>query len=89
MSAATEMAGIVSFPSYHTILALLLPYAARGSGRPGAVLLLWNLAMMPSIVPIGGHYLTDQLGGTALTCAVIAADRALRHVRDSRRSPSA
>lgn len=84
--AASEMAGIVSFPSYHTILALLLPYATRGTGRPGAVLLVWNIAMMPAIVPIGGHYLADQLGGAVLAGVVIAVDRALT---GNRRSPSA
>lgn len=95
--AAGDMAGIVAFPSYHTVLALLLPYAARGTGRAGAVLLVWNLVMMAAIVPIGGHYLTDQIGGALLAALVIAVDRRfvpgprpgegrqISSVRDSRR----
>ncbi len=70
-----EMAGIVAFPSYHTVLALLMAWVMRGTGLAGRAVLAWNLIMMLSIVPIGGHYVTDQIGGAAVLLAAILLRR--------------
>ncbi len=64
--------GIVSFPSFHTAMALLFTYVA---GRLHPVLLTvfvpLNLIMLLSVFPIGGHYLVDALGGAGVAALSI------------------
>jgi PAP2 superfamily len=73
------MQGIVTMPSYHTVLAMLLTYAFRGTGPIGYGIATLNVVMLFSIPPIGGHYLVDVLAGGALALGAIAAQRALQH----------
>jgi hypothetical protein len=74
-----SMQGIVSMPSYHTVLAVLLPYAFRHTGLVGYGITTLNALMLLSIPPIGGHYLADMLAGGALALVAIALQRAQRH----------
>ena len=60
------MEGIVAMPSYHTVGAVLLTYAFRGTGLVGYGIATLNVVMLLSIPPIGGHYLVDVLAGGAL-----------------------
>ncbi len=57
--------GVVAFPSFHAVLAILFAYAHRGSPTflPAVVL---NLAMLVSIPSEGGHYFVDLFGGVAV-----------------------
>jgi hypothetical protein len=73
------MEGIVTMPSYHTVLAVLFTYAFRGTGLVGYGIATLNLVMLLSIPPIGGHYLGDVLAGGALALGAIAVQRTLRH----------
>jgi hypothetical protein len=73
------MQGIVTMPSYHTVMAVLLTYAFRGTGLIGYGIATLNVVMLLSISPIGGHYLVDVLAGGALVLGAIAVQRALRH----------
>lgn len=57
-----EMKGIVTFPSYHTTIALLLVYAYRQLKLFKWVFAL-NALMLISTPINGGHYLVDMLGG--------------------------
>lgn len=57
------MQGIISFPSFHATLAVLLAAAHRGIRWSFPLIGCLNLLMLVSIAPIGGHYLTDILGG--------------------------
>jgi hypothetical protein len=75
--------GIVVMPSYHTVLAVLFVYAFRGTAIFPAVLLV-NLAMLPSIPPIGGHYLADMLAGAAIAISSIAVVHLMRANAGSR-----
>jgi hypothetical protein len=75
----STMDGIVTMPSYHTVMAVLFTYAFRGTGLVGYCIATLNLAMLLSIPPIGGHYLVDMLAGGALALGAIAVQRALRH----------
>lgn len=65
--------GIVTFPSFHTTMALLYPWIA---GRLHPLLLVvfvpLNLVMLLSVCPIGGHYLVDVFGGAAVALVSIA-----------------
>ncbi|HET7880775.1 MAG TPA: phosphatase PAP2 family protein [Acetobacteraceae bacterium] len=68
--------GITVMPSYHTVLAILFVYAFRSTAIFPAVLLV-NLAMLPSIPPIGGHYLADMPAGAVIAISGIAIGRLL------------
>jgi membrane-associated phospholipid phosphatase len=75
----SAMEGIVTMPSYHTVMAVLLTYAFRRTGLVGYGIATLNLLMLLSIPPIGGHYLVDVLAGLALALGVIAVQRAPWH----------
>ena len=67
--ASTE--GLVTFPSYHTAMALLIPLALRGYGVITALAWAFAGVVVASTIPIGGHYLIDVIvgSGLALACA--------------------
>lgn len=64
--------GIVTFPSYHTAVALVVPIALRGLGPVTAAAWVFAGLVVLSTVPIGGHYLIDVIAGAAMTVAVCA-----------------
>lgn len=72
-----DLDGLVTFPSFHVAMAVLLAWAARGTGVAVAAVTL-NLAMAVSTPSEGGHYLTDGIGGIAVALTAIAA---VRHSR--------
>jgi hypothetical protein len=74
------MQGIITMPSYHTTLALLLTYAFRRTGVIGRGIAILNLAMLPSIPAIGGHYLVDMPAGAAVAVLCIAGVRLARRI---------
>jgi hypothetical protein len=58
--------GLVGFPSFHTVMALMVLWFF-----PRASLLFWpiaalNVAMLPAILLHGGHHLVDLLGGIVM-----------------------
>lgn len=57
--------GIVAFPSFHVVWAILLTLA-----MPSYPLVVLNLLVIVSTVTTGGHYLIDLAGG-ALICAIV------------------
>ena len=80
----TQLQGLISFPSYHTVLAVLLTWAQRRSPLlvPFAVV---NGIMLVSIPTFGPHYLIDIVAGVAvaalailMTAIMAAANRATR-----------
>jgi hypothetical protein len=64
--ALADLDGIVSFPSFHTVLAILVIYIARGTGMVGSAFIVWNAIMLFSIPSFGGHYLIDMVGGAVV-----------------------
>jgi membrane-associated phospholipid phosphatase len=66
--------GLITFPSFHTIWALLLAGAFVGS-RLFWPLALLNALVVFSTVTTGMHYYTDVIAGIAVTLVVIAATR--------------
>ena len=66
--------GIISFPSYHTVLGVVLAYAARGRKWfiPSLVL---NLLLIAAVMTEGAHYGVDLLSGLAVAFVSIAATR--------------
>lgn len=61
--------GTVTFPSYHTAVALILVWVTRGIAPLFWPALILNLAMLAAIPSEGGHYLVDMLAGAAITAA--------------------
>ncbi|MFB9269918.1 phosphatase PAP2 family protein [Bradyrhizobium erythrophlei] len=67
--------GMVVFPSFHTMLAMLMPYAVRDVRRLFLPVAALNVLVIVSTVPEGGHHLIDVIAGIAITCAAIALVR--------------
>lgn len=68
-------AGIVAFPSFHTLLALLSAIALSSMRRLRVA--AWAIAglIIVSTLTTGWHYLTDVLGGIVLTAISVAVVR--------------
>jgi membrane-associated phospholipid phosphatase len=63
---------LVTFPSGHTILAIITTYALRGSRWTLIPALIVNGAMVVSTIPHGGHHLFDLVvGGVIAACAIV------------------
>jgi hypothetical protein len=72
MTEFTSLAGIVVFPSYHTVGAVVLTWAFRGMGRLFWAVAALNALMILSIPIIGGHYLVDVIAGIGVAALSIA-----------------
>ena len=70
-----DIKGLVAFPSYHTILAVLAVYAARTTRRLFPILLIINLFVLPGVLIHGGHHLIDVFGGFLAACGTIYVAR--------------
>jgi membrane-associated phospholipid phosphatase len=82
--------GLVTFPSFHTSMALMTAAAWRGDRYLHWPMMLWNAVVILSTVPIGGHYLVDLIAGALLWLAVFRygpawADRVVRWTAGWRR----
>jgi membrane-associated phospholipid phosphatase len=69
--------GVVSFPSFHTMLGVMTAYAMRDS-RWLILVFLLNAAMIVATMPVGGHHLVDVLAGAGLTLGAIFLVRLAR-----------
>lgn len=70
---------LVTFPSGHTVLAVITTYALRGSPWTFIPALLVNGTMMVSTIPHGGHHLFDVVIGAAIAvCAIVLIRLPLR-----------
>ena len=70
-----KMEGLVTFPSFHTVLAIIAVYAVRGMrfvALPAAIL---NGIVIVSTLPEGGHFLVDVLAGAIVAVLGIALVR--------------
>lgn len=66
---------IVSFPSFHTVMAILFADAHRGNWWSFPAFLTVNLLMLISIPYGGDHYLIDMIGGAAVAGFAIVGTR--------------
>lgn len=65
-----SLKGIVTLPSYHTVLAIIFAYAYRGSVLYLASYFI-NGLMLLSTPSHGGHYLTDMIAGSLVAIVSI------------------
>jgi hypothetical protein len=70
------MTGVVSFPSFHTTMALAYVYGFRRTGAIGAGIAVLNIGMLLAIPVFGGHYLTDMIAGAAVLLVSLAIVKA-------------
>jgi hypothetical protein len=68
--------GVIPFPSFHAVFAILFTYAHRGS-RLFVPVAVFNALMLLSIPSEGGHYLVDVLGGVTVGGLAIVMTRVL------------
>lgn len=74
----SQVQGIVCFPSYHTVLAVLLVHAHRGLRWSLPLVGSLNALMLLSIPSEGGHYLSDMVAGAVVALLTLAVVRRLR-----------
>lgn len=77
----SQATGLVTFPSFHTVLAIITAYAARGIRGVFPVLLVLNAIVVVSTVPEGGHYVVDVIAGGLVAVVGIVAVRAFAPTR--------
>jgi len=65
--------GIVSFPSFHSSMAITLAASMRGNRIFFSAMSILNGLMLIATVPIGYHYLIDVLAGVAIGFASLYA----------------
>lgn len=70
----SKLVGLVSFPSFHTSLGILIVFALRRT------FLFWpavmvNAAMIAATIPEGGHHLMDVIGGAIIAAISISLIR--------------
>jgi hypothetical protein len=66
-----KMQGIVTFPSFHTVLAVLFVYVHRPPCRSFLPILMLNLLMLVAVPFWGHHYFIDEIAGAVLALACI------------------
>ena len=66
---------MIVFPSYHTIMALLVVYACWTTPILRWIALALTALMLLSIVPIGGHHVWDIVAAVALFAAALPLAR--------------
>jgi len=70
--------GIVTFPSYHAALAVVMPYVLRRIRWAFWMATALNALMLLSTPIVGGHYLADTVAGVLLALVSIALTTAIR-----------
>ncbi len=66
-TALWKMEGIVAFPSFHTVLAVVFVYVHRLPCKTFIPIAALNMLMLFSIPFMGHHYFTDMIAGFAIT----------------------
>jgi PAP2 superfamily len=74
--AIDRMQGIITFPSFHTILAIVFIYVHRPPSRSFVPVAILNVLMLLGIPSEGHHYLIDMISGAVVAAICIAVVRA-------------
>jgi len=67
----SQVSGLVTFPSFHTVLGVITAYSVRRIRGVFPVLLVLNAIMIVSTVPEGGHYVADVVAGAVVALVSI------------------
>jgi hypothetical protein len=74
--AFSDLYGIITFPSFHTVMAIVFVYVHRPPSRSFVPVAILNAMMLLAIPSEGHHYLVDMVSGAAvagLSIAVVSA----------------
>ena len=91
----SELRGLVGFPSFHTVQALVLIWYARNLPVVRWLALALNVVVLVAIPVQGGHHLIDMFGGAGVTLIAVLLSRsavawaARPHVADARSAVAA
>ncbi|MES2104118.1 MAG: phosphatase PAP2 family protein [Pseudomonadota bacterium] len=77
-----DIQGLISIPSYHAALAVILTYVLRSYRLLFLLAAVVNAVMILSTPTEGGHYLVDTIAGLGLAMLTIAATRRLSTMED-------
>ena len=66
-----ELGGIITYPSFHMVLVIILCYPYRHNKRMFPIIFTINSLMLLSIPTHGGHYLVDIIAGALVAWASI------------------
>jgi PAP2 superfamily len=69
--------GLIGFPSYHTVMALLTVYAMRGVRTAFWPMVAWNALVVIAVPVDGAHNVCDAAGGMLVAWASVAASHRL------------
>jgi hypothetical protein len=87
--ALSSLTGVVSFPSFHTTMALAYAYGFRRAGAIGWIVGALNLVMLFAIPFFGGHYLVDMIAGAGVMLASLGLVKLAPRLRSQGRVPAA
>ena len=59
----SQLQGLVTFPSFHTVLAVIISYAMRVSRILATLTIPLNCIVIAGTITEGGHHLTDVIAG--------------------------
>jgi hypothetical protein len=85
----TNLPGLVTFPSFHTAMGLLLIYVCRGNMWIFGISLSLNMAMITTTPLLGGHYLVDLIGGAVAMLMSLVIVRQLSRIGQQRTASDA
>ncbi len=71
----SEVQGLVTFPSFHTCLAIISAWALRGVRYVNVAAFVLNAIVIVATPSHGGHYLVDVMGGAVIAVLVISGRR--------------
>lgn len=70
-----HLIGLIGFPSFHTVLLVLTIYGAWKLEKLRIIIAAWNVVVLISILPDGGHHFVDVIGGILVAVASIQLAR--------------
>jgi hypothetical protein len=74
----SQPVAVLTFPSFHTCMLLIFFWGARPLAWLRWPFLILSVLTFLSVFPIGGHYLADAIGATAIVVSALVLVRRLR-----------
>ncbi len=72
---ADHLDAIISFPSFHAVMAVLIAHSLRGLGAVSVAVAVLDGCMIVATPASGQHYLADVAAGIALAVGCLVAMR--------------
>jgi hypothetical protein len=87
--ALARLTGVVSFPSFHTTMALAYAYGFRRAGAVGWIVGAVNVVMLAAVPFFGGHYLADMIAGAGVMAVSLGVVKLAPRLHRPFRAPAA